>query len=219
MRHGIICPVLQKCVVWLLLLSFGAPFFSETALAADGNDYGTPTSVWTAKLTATHITLGFNKYVTFTYCGNELDSRYAGSVIAYSAWQVMNDLDKQKTVAWYGGSVEAGERQFGKDNFTRMRKWYNDRTGWTEAREIFSGRLMDREYPELYEFYEEIDEETYEKEWPAEYLRGGYPLANPGISTADIDSFDATPAAFQPNDRADGHRVYGAQRRAGQTDH
>ena len=191
MRHGIICPVLQKCVVWLLLLSFGAPFFSETALAADGNDYGTPTSVWTAKLTATHITLGFNKYVTFTYCGNELDSRYAGSVIAYSAWQVMNDLDKQKTVAWYGGSVEAGERQFGKDNFTRMRKWYNDRTGWTEAREIFSGRLMDREYPELYEFYEEIDEETYEKEWPAEYLRGGYPLANPGISTADIDSFDA----------------------------
>lgn len=81
----------------------------------------------------------------------------AGQRINQLTWEHMSDDQKKVTISTFGGRQSDLQEQFGSEYSSKMNKWYNDITGWTEANSRWKEKIIKEYLPSYYEYFEDID--------------------------------------------------------------
>ncbi len=102
---------------------------------------------------------GHGYYVEYTINGIPYRSDITGSRINQMAFAHMSDEQKATVIRTYGVvAIEQRKNNFGEIFSGEMTDWYNEYSGWKEARRILADRLAEKNFPQFQKVFKNSSE-------------------------------------------------------------
>ena len=93
-------------------------------------------------------------YVVFEMNGHEYRTDLCGPSVNYGLWLRCGEQDKRDIMMNYAFSPGSRIQQFGYENSGKMCDWIDGDTGWKQARDVLADRLVERDFPKIWYFYD-----------------------------------------------------------------
>ncbi|TYQ16797.1 UNVERIFIED_CONTAM: Bacterial surface proteins containing Ig-like domains [Acetivibrio alkalicellulosi] len=148
--------IFKKCIAALICIALVTPSFFINVKAEETPEIPQATIIRT-------VSDGFRTFVEYEYMGRTYRSDKTGRIINLRAWQSMDEESRMRVMKNYAFSPRRRKADFGEHGSDEMTRWVNGVTGWTEAREIWRGRIAARDFPELEAFYTRKLEDIFQK--------------------------------------------------------